>query len=142
MWLIYREQLDNCKIIHARNGREFRLPELPHLSVDGYCVQTRKVYEFLGCHWHGHTCLPHRDVATQSAGDTLAERYEQTMSRIQQITGAGYEVEVQWECEFDKHILPQHPELQVHPVLEQGPMNTRDALYGGRTEAMRLHHKI
>jgi hypothetical protein len=43
MWLIYKEQTDNCKIMHGRNGREYRLPELPRLSVDGYCPETKKV---------------------------------------------------------------------------------------------------
>ena len=28
------------------------------------------------------------------------------------------------------------------PIDRHAPMNTRDALYGGRTEAMRLHYKI
>jgi hypothetical protein len=36
MWLIYKEQMDNCKIMHGRNGLEYRLPELPFLSVDDY----------------------------------------------------------------------------------------------------------
>jgi hypothetical protein len=58
MWLIYKEQTDGCSITHGRNGREYRLPELPRLSVNGYCPKTKKVYEFLGCFWHGHTCLP------------------------------------------------------------------------------------
>jgi hypothetical protein len=31
MWLMYKEQTDGCKILHGRNGREYRLPELPHL---------------------------------------------------------------------------------------------------------------
>src|SRR5215468_416837 len=93
MWLIYREKLDNCKISHARNGREFRLPEHPHFSVDGYCAETRKVYEFNGCYWHGHTCRRNRDVATLGDGDTLAEKFENTMARIAQITRAGYVVE-------------------------------------------------
>ena len=34
------------KILHVRNGREYRLPELPNMSVDGICPETRKVYEF------------------------------------------------------------------------------------------------
>ena len=29
------EQTDRVAIKHARNGREHRLPELPHFSVDG-----------------------------------------------------------------------------------------------------------
>ena len=74
------------------------------------------------------------------AGDTLAQRYERTMARVDQITGAGYQVEMQWECDFDKGILADHPELKLHAAVQHSPLNTRDSLYGGRTEAMRLHH--
>ena len=35
MWLVHRERTDRCKTSHGRNGRDFRLPELPSLSVDG-----------------------------------------------------------------------------------------------------------
>jgi hypothetical protein len=59
MWLLYKEKADGIKILHARNGRGYRLPELPRLSVDGYCPEKRKVFEFLGCFWHGHT-VPRR----------------------------------------------------------------------------------
>ena len=117
-------------------------PELPHYSVDGYCAETRTVYEFLGCYYHGCTCQPFRDVKTIS-GVTLAERYEQTLSRIEQIKRAGYQVKINWECKFDEaKIVEQKPELLVHPVVKHAPLITRDALYGGRTEAMRLHYKI
>jgi len=55
---------------------------------------------------------------------------------------AGYKVEVQWECVFDEKILSRHPELKTHPLIRHSPLNTRDALYWERTEAMRLHYKI
>ena len=63
------------------------------------------------------------------------------MARLQRITGAGYTVEVVWECQFDKDILQRHPELK-HPILQHAPLNTRDVLYGGRTKAMVLHYAI
>jgi hypothetical protein len=75
-------------------------------------------------------------------GDTLAKRYESLMARIEQITKAGYEAEIIWEFEFDESILEHHPELQTHPLIQHSPLNTRDMLYGGRTEAMTLHYKI
>ena len=106
--------------MHSRNGREFRLPTLPRLSVYGFCRETNTVYEFCGCYWHGHTCLPYRDVTT-GAGDTLAQRYERTMARLEQITQAGYRVEVQWECDFDKGILADRPDLKLHPVVQHSP---------------------
>jgi hypothetical protein len=100
------------------------------------------VYEFNGCYWHGcPRCQPLRDVPT-IAEDTIAQRYERTMDRLQRITQAGYKVEVQWECDFDRDILQKHPELETLPIVEQSPLGTRDALYGGRTEAIRVHYKI
>ena len=33
MLLLYREQTDGCTIRHARNGRKFRFPEIPNMSV-------------------------------------------------------------------------------------------------------------
>ena len=58
--------------MHDRNGSEYKVPELLRFSVDGYCPETRTIYEFFGCYFHGHTCQPFRDVITRS-GDTLAE---------------------------------------------------------------------
>jgi G:T-mismatch repair DNA endonuclease (very short patch repair protein) len=107
----------------GQNGREYRLAEVPHLSVDGCCPETKKVFEVLACFWHGHTCLPFRDVETVS-GDTLAETYENTMARLDQILRAGYQVEIQCECEFDDGILHYRLKLETHPLVEHIPPNT------------------
>ena len=137
MWLLHMQQV-NCHIRHARNVREYRLPELPHFSVDAYCEET--VYQFLGCFFHGHTCQPFRDVPTVGK-ETLADRYERTMTRIEQITKAGYEVKIAWECDFDREaIVEEKPESLTHPIVQQAALNTRDVLYGGRTEAICLYH--
>ena len=140
MWLVNREPTDGCTILHARNGHEYRPPELPHLSVDGFCAETKIVYDFLGRFYHGDTCQPFRDVTTLGR-DTLAERNERTVAQLLQFTSVGYTVEVVWECQFDRDILAHHPELK-HPIVQHGPFNTCVALYGGRTLAMVLHDKI
>ena len=101
MWLLYGEQTDGCTIKHSTNGRVCRLSEHPNRSVDGSCAETRTVYEFLGCFLHGQTCLHFRDVSTL-AKDTIDERYEKTMARLQGITISAYTVEVVWECQFDR----------------------------------------
>jgi len=49
MWLLHMERTDRCHIQHARNRREYKPPGFPHYSVDGYCAETRTIYEFLGC---------------------------------------------------------------------------------------------
>ena len=80
--------------------------------------------------WHGHTSQPFRDVSTMS-GDSLAERYERTMSRLEQITQAGYQVKIQWECELDEvGIVNQKPELLTHPIVEQSPLYPRCFIRG------------
>ena len=46
MWLLHMEHTGGCRIIHARNGREYRPPEIPNYSVDVYCPETIIIYEF------------------------------------------------------------------------------------------------
>jgi len=136
------EQTDGCTIMHASNGLEFRLPELSRYSVDGYCAETKTVYEFLGCFWHGCKCQPMREHMTLNE-DTLAERYAKTMARIGQITATGYTVRVMWECKFDaEKIVERKPKLLTHPIVRHSPLHIRYSLFGGRTEALRLHQKI
>ena len=64
------------------------------------------------------------------------------MARLQRITGAWNTVEVVWDCQIDKDILPCHPELKQHPIVQHAPFNTRVLLYGGRTDAIVLHYAI
>jgi len=56
MWLLHMEETDVVKIMHGRNGSDFKVPELPQFSVDGYFTETLTIYEFFGCYFHGHTC--------------------------------------------------------------------------------------
>jgi len=90
IWLLQMEKIDGEKIMHSR---EFIVPEMPHYSGDGYCLETRTIYECYGCQWHGLTCQPFCDLITLN-GDTLAERHERPMSRLEHITLAGYLVNV------------------------------------------------
>jgi len=126
MGLLHMEQADGCHIQHSRNGHEYRPPELPHYSVDGYSAEARTIYEFLGCYYHGCKCQSFRDVKTLASGKTLAERYEQTLARIELLKRAGYTVKVQWECEFEGVA----DDLRAHPIVSHVLLNTRDALYG------------
>jgi hypothetical protein len=74
--------------------------------------------------------------------ENLAQRYEKAMSRMEQITRAGYKVTIMWECEFEEAgIVLQKPELLTDPIVQYPLLRTRDALYVGRTEAMYLHYK-
>jgi hypothetical protein len=66
----------------------------------------------------------YRDSSTLGQnGDTLAQRYEQRMARLEQITQACYEIDLMWECEFDRNILSEHSELRNHPLVQHAPQN-------------------
>ena len=139
MWLLHMEQIEGVDIKHVRNGHEYRLSELPHYGVCGYCAETYTIYEFFGCYWLGCTCQTFRDFITTN-GDSLATRYEQTMARLVQITRAGYQFKDQWECEFDD-VCRAIPVLLAQPTVCKSPLFTREAMYRGRTEAMRQYYK-
>jgi hypothetical protein len=62
------------------------------------------------------------------------------METLERMTGAGYTVEVVWECQFEQDHLPRHPELNNHPILQHAPLNTGVVLYGCRTDDMLLHY--
>ena len=99
-WLKLKEK-EGKRSLHGRNGKERQLPKLPDIHVDGFCEETRTMYEFMGCYWHGHTCMAFRDRLTACGGDTLAERHEHTRFRLGRIAQARYQVKVQWECGFE-----------------------------------------
>jgi G:T-mismatch repair DNA endonuclease (very short patch repair protein) len=122
---------------HAGNGREVHLPGVPNVKDDGYCAETKEVFVYLGCFWHGCPCMPNRLKPIGNTDETLLGKYEETMARLQKIRDAGYNVPI-WGCRFRK-LLRENPglenELSSHPYLKNSPINIRDALYGGRTEA-------
>jgi hypothetical protein len=57
----------------------------------------------------------------------------------------GYTVISIWGCEFRK-LLSDTPglenELCTHPYVKNAPINIRDALYGGRTEASKTYYRV
>ena len=76
-WLAYIGWTRN-NVTHAENGREVHLPRVPNVKVDGYCEDTKEVFEYLGCFWHGCTCMPNRHKPFGKTEETLLSRYEET----------------------------------------------------------------
>ena len=136
-WLVYIGRTRN-NITHAGNGTEVHLPCVPNVKVDGYCSVTREVFEYLGFFWHGSQCMPNRHKPSGNTDVNLVGRYEETQARFQKIRDAGYTVVTIWGFEFKK-LLFDIPGLQnelcSHPYVKHSPINIRDALYWGRTEA-------
>mgnify|MGYP000668789923 FL=1 len=62
--------------------------------VDGYDAQTRTVYEFRGCLYHGcRTCYTNlRQISFCSNGLTLEALRQQTSQKIEKLRGKEYRV--------------------------------------------------
>ena len=147
-WLYMQDQaLGGNRIKHAANGGEqtIMIPRLGKTHVDGYDPITNTVYEFHGCEFHGCIkCRPrNRQLKPWHHPDkTIDEVYKCTLKKIEMLHQAGYKVIVEWECNF-KRTLTQDPTLQdlVNGLEWTGPLDPKDALFGGRTGLSKCHHK-
>ena len=68
---------------------------------------------------------------------------EETRTKIEQLTVLGYHVKKMWECDWNRMIRtdPQLKKL-IDTVDIVTPLNPREAFFGGRTNAIKLHHKV
>ena len=96
-WLEYVKCSEGLDIQHVHNGSEMRLGQ-NGVKVDGYCASTHTVYEFLGCYWHGHLCLPN------ASGELKQERFAKTKLCLQYTLELGYNLEVMWACEWKRKV--------------------------------------
>ena len=67
----------------------------------------------------------------------------QTRAKIQHLTALGYHVKEMWECEW-QHMIQSDNHLKefVETLDIVTPLNPRKAFFGGRTNAIKLHHKV
>ena len=77
--------------------------------VDGYHPETKTVFEFHGCHWHGcPKCFPIGQEVLQS-GETAEQLYKATVNKTAGLRSRGYRVIEAWGCEvgYIKGELPK-----------------------------------
>ena len=87
-WLDWLIADSGVKIQHALNGGEVNLDKIG--KVDGFCKDTKTVYEFQGCFWHGcRKCYNGDTINTKSQIDMLSLR-KQTLEKNERIRSAGY----------------------------------------------------
>jgi len=67
--------------------------------------------------------------------DTLNARRKRTNAKTEKLRALGYEVIEMWQCNYNSNVRDNHP------MLNNIPLNPRDAFYGGRTGNTRKHYK-
>ncbi|XP_018578193.1 uncharacterized protein LOC108916427 [Anoplophora glabripennis] len=135
-WLVWEEHTRGLNISHAAKDKEARVAGV---KVDGYNPETKQVFEFHGCYFHGcPNCFKYnRDKSLhENPSQTLSTRHEATLAKIQRLRDLGYEVVEMWECTF-RRLMAQDRQIEDyttnHPLVTLTPLNPRDAFYGGRT---------
>ncbi len=147
MWLkflIHTKQYDHIR--HAKNGGEVRIG--PY-RLDGYNETTNTFFEFHGCFFHGcPKCYNQRKFSTwhQEFWKNVHEKHNTRIQDLKklfkhQYPGSNF-VEI-WGCEFND-MKKTNNDLKIFMIEKNilDAINPRDALYGGRTNALRLYHKI
>ena len=131
------------RIRHVRNGGEQSVrTAITSYFVDGYDPQTRTVYEFHGCLYHGCTrCYPNRQAKHYATPDrTIEELYQATLNKRMALLRAGYNMIEMWECEWNTLVDTNSEVQRFLASLELvPPLEPREAFFGGRTGAVALH---
>ena len=120
-WLEQEAALRKIHIHHAacRHGGERWVERAP---VDGYNHETKTVFQYHGCHWHGcRKCFPHdRNRIITHHDQTREDRFKATVERTQKLRAAGYHVIEAWSCEVGE-INIKLPQTQIqsysHAIL-------------------------
>ena len=130
-------------IQHVGNAGEYHIPTVGF--VDGYCQDTHTVYEFHDCFWHGcPQCRPNRhEQHLRLWARTMRDVYEQTQQKLKQLQALGYNVVEMWGCEW-RRLKEASPDIQtfVDSLQFIKPLNPREAFCGGRTNAVKLYHRV
>ncbi|XP_076840973.1 uncharacterized protein LOC143485425 isoform X1 [Brachyhypopomus gauderio] len=141
-WLEYVAQKRKINIQHALNGGEVKFGKY---AVDGYSEHkgVRRAYEFLGCFYHGcDKCFASHEHHPLTQGTTYGSLLERTKTRIQHLKHT-YDLRVTsiWEHEWSEM---KKTDEDVKSFLKSFDfperLNPRDALFGGRTNALNLHY--
>jgi G:T-mismatch repair DNA endonuclease (very short patch repair protein) len=101
-WLTYLEETNNIKIQHALNGGEFSIKTSKgyRWQVDGFCKETKTVYEFQGDYWHGNPSIYNENDCFH--GVPYSKKWEKDQRKKQAFEEAGYTFLSIWESDWFK----------------------------------------
>ena len=141
-WIQSLAKMNGIEIRHALKGGE---QKIHGHYVDGYHPESKTIFEFHGCYWHGYpTRFPGRNTKNRHNCMTMEQLYRQTTEKTQTVECYGHRVIELWECEYDKKYKEDSEFRQMVDAefTNLDPLRPRDALFGGRTNSTRLYHEI
>jgi len=107
-WLSWLEISNQIEIQHAFNKGE-KVIGSRQIPVDGFCEETKTIYQFFGCYWHGHQCAlnvdKHGNMKTlnQVNGKLMSTLRKDTEDITIYLRDEGYAVVTIHECQWLNH---------------------------------------
>lgn len=140
-WLMYVSHTENIAIQHALRGGE---KKVGLYYLDGYaCVDGKNIaFEFQGCFYHGCPVCYKETDSNEVTNTTYGQLYYTSVVKQRYLQACGFTIRLMWEHEWQAMIKT---DVQLQEYLKNmqfpEPLDPRDALYGGRTNAIKLYHK-
>jgi hypothetical protein len=147
LWLKWLSQKNNIYIQHAKNGGEIKVD---NYFIDGYSkvysngqiIET--IYEVHGCFYHGCPKCYTSDTFNSLKLRSMGAIYKDHLKRMDYLRKKLSNVFINeiWECEIKDKLKSDFDFQQFSKLIDYSePINPRDALFGGRTNAIKLYHK-
>jgi G:T-mismatch repair DNA endonuclease (very short patch repair protein) len=103
IWLDWVSRTRGIFLTHALNsGREVKVMGR---KVDGYHHESKTIYQFHGCWWHGHSCLKLDPKDLKKAELVKRRRTETERADRKFQESDDYSLVIMYECEFRRQLL-------------------------------------
>jgi hypothetical protein len=117
-WMDWISRKNGINIMHKMNSQKEK--RIGPYFVDGFDGVNGKVFEFLGCYYHGHNCYLNKK------DQDAPVKYKNTMDRLDYIKNSGFEIELIWECQFKlmrkvDNVLNDFVESKKPPFFKKYP---------------------
>ncbi len=99
-WLEFLEGYYNIHIRHIGNSAQEYNIRSTKWKADGYCKDTKTIYEFHGDYWHGNPRRYDPKFVNVFSNKTMETLYKNTMKREKRIKELGYNLIVMWELDW------------------------------------------
>lgn len=144
IWLDYQQSVVMRETI-------YREQKVGPYFVDGFIPETKTVFEFLGCFWHGcDKCHTGNRDKKQYYGQSFNQKYLSYQTRVDWFAKYGYNYREIWEHDFHEELRTNEELDHIYSVKfayykgieEVKNIDIRDAFFGGRVEPFELHYEF
>jgi len=102
-WMEFLNFKNDLNIIHKLNSKTGAEIVIGKKRVDGFDENTKTIYEFHGCFFHGHpNCISNMTSENPVSKLSYNVLFKRTQQKEKMLKDAGYNVITKWECEWNK----------------------------------------